>query len=386
MKDNLFRTWYDTLVTIFAGGLLLWLLGSFAIWVFTSAQWEIVRVNLVTFMVGRFPREELWRVAVALWIGGFAGGLLLGMSRRGKSKVGLAQALRSFVVRAWPLVALVVLLLILASSFQALLLAAGFTLSLLVGRSAGYRLPEAMTRWGIVVALLSPLAVVAVISGFGGVGWNLWGGLLLTMLLAVGGILLSFPFGVLLALGRRSTLPAARWLSITYIEVIRGVPLITLLFMGFVMLTLFLPAGASAPSLVIRGVVVLTIFTAAYVAEIVRGGLQSVPNGQVEAAESLGMSPIQTTFYIVLPQALSAVIPALVGQFISLFKDTSLVAIVGLLELLGVAQAVTQQPQFRGEGLLMETLLFAALIFWVGSFTMSRESQRLERKLGVGER
>jgi general L-amino acid transport system permease protein len=156
--------------------------------------------------------------------------------------------------------------------------------------------------------------------------------------------------------------------------------------MGFVMLTLFLPAGVSAPSLVIRGIVVLTVFTAAYVAEIVRGGLQSVSHGQEEAAQSLGMSRIQTTFFVVLPQALSAVIPALVGQFISLFKDTSLVAIVGLLELLGVAQAITQQPQFRGEGLLMETLLFAALIFWVGSFTMSRESQRLERKLGVGER
>jgi general L-amino acid transport system permease protein len=190
----------------------------------------------------------------------------------------------------------------------------------------------------------------------------------------------------MLALGRRSTLPAARWLSITYIEVIRGVPLITLLFMGFVMLTLFLPAGVSAPSLVIRGIVVLTIFTAAYVAEIVRGGLQSVPNGQVEAAHALGMSPIQTTFNIVLPQALTAVIPALVGQFISLFKDTSLVAIVGLLELLGVAQAITQQPAFAGQGLLLETLLFASLIFWVGSFTMSRESQRLEKRLGVGER
>lgn len=386
MKDNLFRTWYDTLVTIAAGGLLLWLLGSFLIWVFTTAQWEIVRVNLVTFMVGRFPREELWRVAVALLIGAFVGGLLLGMSRRGKPKIGLAQALRTFVVRAWPVAILVVLLLILASSFQALLLVAGATLSLLVGRGAGYRLPERMTVLGIVVGLLSPFAVVAVIAGFGGVGWNLWGGLLLTLLLAVAGILLSFPLGVLLALGRRSSLPAARWLSIAYIEVVRGVPLITLLFMGFVMLTLFLPAGVSAPSLVIRGVVVLTIFTAAYVAEIVRGGLQSVSHGQEEAAQSLGMSPIQITFYIVLPQALTAVIPALVGQFISLFKDTSLVAIVGLLELLGVAQVITQQPQFRGEGLLMETLLFAALIFWVGSFTMSRESQRLERKLGVGER
>lgn len=386
MKDNLFRTWRDTLVTIVASGLLLWLLGSFVIWVFTTAQWEIVRENLVTFMVGRFPREQLWRVAVALLIGAFVGGQLLGMFKRGKEKVDPLQALRTFIVRAWPLAILVVILLVLAASLQAVLLVAGTTLSFLIGRGAGYRLPKSMTRWGIVVALLSPFAVVAVIAGFGGVNWNRWGGLLLTLLLAVGGILLSFPFGVMLALGRRSTLPVARWLSITYIEVVRGVPLIALLFLGFAMLKFFLPAGVSAPGLVIRGIVVLTAFTAAYVAEIVRGGLQSVPNGQQEAAYSLGMSPIQSTFYIVLPQALTAVIPALVGQFISLFKDTSLVAIVGLLELLAVAQVITQQPAYAGQGLLMETLLFAALIFWVGSFTMSGESQRLERRLGVGER
>jgi general L-amino acid transport system permease protein len=386
MRHNLFRTWWDGIATIVFGGLLLWLLGAFVKWVFTTAQWEIVRVNLVTFMVGRFPREALWRVEVAVLIGAFAGGLILGMSIRDRAKEGFLDALRTFVERAWPLVLLVALLLVLAASLQALILVAASAAAFLLGRGAGYRLPKRWTTWGIVVALASPFAVVALISGFGGVGWNLWGGLLLTLFLAVAGILLSFPLGVLLALGRRSKLPAARWLSIGYIEVIRGVPLIALLFMGFVMLTLFLPAGMSAPGLVIRGIVVLTIFTAAYVAEIVRGGLQSVPHGQEEASEALGLSPVQTTIYIVLPQALTAVIPALVGQFISLFKDTSLVAIVGLLELLGVAQAITQQPQFRGQGLLMETLLFAALIYWVGSFTMSRESQRLEKRLGVGER
>jgi general L-amino acid transport system permease protein len=137
---------------------------------------------------------------------------------------------------------------------------------------------------------------------------------------------------------------------------------------------------------VVRAVIVLTLFTAAYVAEIVRGGLQAVPRGQYEAAAALGLSPTRTTFYIILPQALRAVIPALVGQFISLFKDTSLVAVVGLVEILGIAQTVTQQADFRGQGLITETLLFAALLYWVGSYTMSRESQRLERRLGVGER
>lgn len=385
-KDNLFRTWYDAVATIVAGTFLIWLLGSFLVWAVTTAEWEIVRVNIVTFMVGRFPREALWRVDVAVAVAAFVGGLLLGMGQRNREPEGALRAIRTFVVRGWPFVMLVALLLLLAASVQAVVLVAVSILSLFVGRAAGYRLPRHMTRWGVGVVLLSPFAVVAIIAAFGGVGWNRWGGLLLTLTLAVGGIILSFPLGVLLALGRRSKLPVARWLSIGYIEVVRGVPLIALLFIGFVMFTLFLPPGATAPSLTIRGIVVLTLFTAAYVAEIVRGGLQSVPHGQEEAAESVGMRPYQVTAYVVLPQALTAVIPALVGQFISLFKDTSLVAIVGLLELLSVAQAITQQPQFRGQGLLMETLLFAALIYWVGSYTMSGESQRLEKRLGVGER
>lgn len=386
VKDNLFRTWYDTVATIVAGTFLFWLIGTFLVWAVTTAEWEIIRVNIVTFMVGRFPRQALWRVGVAVVVAAFAGGLVLGMAQRNKEPVGMLQAIRTFVARAWPFAMLVALLVLLAASVQAVVLVALSTLVLFAGRATGYRLPRRMTKWGVGVVILSPFAVVAIIAAFGGVGWNRWGGLLLTLTLAVGGIILSFPLGVLLALGRRSSLPVARYLSIGYIEVVRGVPLIALLFIGFVMFTLFLPPGVTAPSLTIRGIVVLTLFTAAYVAEIVRGGLQSVPSGQEEAAQSLGMRPIQVTFFVVLPQALSAVIPALVGQFISLFKDTSLVAIVGLLELLGVAQVITQQPEFRGQGLLMETLLFAALIFWVGSYTMSGESQRLEKRLGVGER
>jgi general L-amino acid transport system permease protein len=206
------------------------------------------------------------------------------------------------------------------------------------------------------------------------------------LFLAASGIVLSFPLGGLLALGRRSSLPAARLLSITYIEFFRGVPLIALLFMGALMLAFFLPPGFATPSNVIRAIVVFTIFTAAYIAEIVRGGLQSVPSGQTEASQALGMSPVKTTFFIVLPQALRNVIPALVGQFISLFKDTSLVSIIGVTEILRLSQIITQQEQFRGQGLITETLIFVAVIYWVGSFTMSRESQRLEKRLGVGER
>ena len=214
-----------------------------------------------------------------------------------------------------------------------------------------------------------------------------WGGVMLNLFLAVAGITLCFPLGVLLALGRRSKLPLIRTLCVGYIELFRGVPLYVLLLLAFFVVPLFLPSDTANPSLVVRAIVAMTMFTAAYVAEIVRGGLQSLPKGQTEAAQALGLSPIKTTLLIVLPQALRNVIPALVGQFISLFKDTTLAAAaMGLLDLLNVSEAVTAQTAFQGQGLTGEVLAFAMLLFWVGCITMSRESQRLERKLGVGLR
>jgi general L-amino acid transport system permease protein len=173
---------------------------------------------------------------------------------------------------------------------------------------------------------------------------------------------------------------------VAYIELVRGVPLIAVLFMAAFALGFFLPPGSDPPSLVTRALVAFVAFTSAYIAEIVRGGLQAVPRGQIEAAQALGISPLRTTGLIVLPQALRAVIPGIVGQFISLFKDTSLVAVVGLTELLGVAEIVTKQRDFAGQGLIVETLLFAAFVYWAGSYWMSRESQRLEARLGVGYR
>lgn len=203
---------------------------------------------------------------------------------------------------------------------------------------------------------------------------------------AAAGIVLCFPIGVLLALGRRSKLPLLKSVSIAYIELVRGSPLFVLLLLANVSLEFFVP-DSFAPSKVIRAIVVFTIFTAAYVAEIVRGGLQSVPKGQEEAAKALGLTPTKQMFLIVLPQALRNVIPAQIGQFISLFKDTTLAgAALGILDLLAGAGAITQQPDFRGQGLIIEAIVFVAFMFWVGSFTMSRESQRLEKKLGVGTR
>jgi general L-amino acid transport system permease protein len=212
---------------------------------------------------------------------------------------------------------------------------------------------------------------------------DVWSGLLLTLLLAIVGIVASFPLGVLLALGRRSKLPIVKALCTTYIETIRGVPLISVLFMSQLMLPLFLPPEVRLGT-VMRALTGMTLFSAAYTAENVRGGLAAIPMGQYEAARAVGLNEVLVMGLIVLPQALRAVIPAIVGQFISLFKDTTLVVIVGLLDLLGIAKAVTGQQEFIG--LHKEVYAFAAVIFFVCCYTMSYASRRLEQALGVGER
>ncbi|MCK4961276.1 MAG: amino acid ABC transporter permease, partial [Anaerolineales bacterium] len=212
---------------------------------------------------------------------------------------------------------------------------------------------------------------------------DIWSGLLLTLVLAIVGILASFPLGVLLALGRRSKLPIIKVLCTMYIETIRGVPLISVLFMSQLMLPLFLPPEIRLGT-VMRALTGMALFSAAYTAENVRGGLASIPIGQYEAARAVGLNEALVMGLIVLPQALRAVIPAIVGQFISLFKDTTLVVIVGLLDLLGIAKAVTAQKEFIG--LHKEAYAFTAVIFFICCFTMSYTSRRLEQRLGVGER
>ena len=204
---------------------------------------------------------------------------------------------------------------------------------------------------------------------------RLWGGLMLTMQLTLLGIGASFPIGLLLALGRRSNLTVIKYASILYIETVRGVPLITLLFMAVLLVPLVDPTLATVENAV-RAWVGITLFSAAYLAENVRGGLQSLDRGQTEAAQAIGLSGWQTTLYILLPQALRAVIPALVGQFISLFKDTSLVSIVGLAEITGIAGRVVAQPEFLQRR--QETFLYVAIIYFVFSYIMSYVSRRVE--------
>ena len=205
---------------------------------------------------------------------------------------------------------------------------------------------------------------------------RLWGGLLLTVLLTIVGILGSFPLGVLLALGRRSHLPVVSATCTLYIELVRGVPLITVLFMSMLLLPLVNPALAGPDTAVYRAMVAVLLFSAAYLAENVRGGLQSIPHGQEEAAKALGLAGWQITLYIMLPQALRAVIPALVGQFIALFKDTSLVAIVGLIDLTGIAQAVVAQTEFLGTR--REVFVFISIIYFIFSYAMAMVSRRIE--------
>ncbi len=258
-----------------------------------------------------------------------------------------------------------------------------FVITFLLGRDK-----IAGERWVITGWVLSFPLTMIVLREFGKtlsmttISTAEWGGLLITLILAAVGIIACFPIGVLLALGRRSQLPAIRWVSTVYIETIRGVPLITILFMVDVLLPIFM-YGDFQLDTVIRVMVAFTLFSAAYMAENVRGGLQAIPSGQVEAAQAVGLTYSKTMMFIVLPQAIRAVIPAIVGQSIALFKDTSLVFIVGLTELMGIRQRVLANPDWGG--LHAEVSIFVAIIYFVFSYSMSIVSQKIEGDLGVGK-
>lgn len=378
LRKNLFGAWYDTLLTLVSLYLLFVLGRGLLTWVFTQARWEVITTNLRLFMVGQYPADQLWRVWLCIAILAFIIGVTWGIWVYGRRIPGLL------------LLALPFAFMLLPGSLvnRPALVAVG--LAGLVGFGLG-RLSPALTRRSVPLLwmLYFPL-IIFLISGFGGdksalpqVSTNLWGGLLLTFLLTVVGIVVSFPMGVLLALGRRSQLPILSALSIAFIELVRGVPFVSIIFMSQLMLPLFLPEGVTIDR-VIRAMAGVVIFSAAYLAENVRGGLQAIPRGQVEAAQALGLSGSKTMLLIVLPQALRAVIPVLVGQFIALFKDTSLVVIVGLLELLGIAKTVLAQPDFLG--LQTEVYLFISVIYGIFCYLMSAVSQRLETALGVGVR
>jgi general L-amino acid transport system permease protein len=391
MRARLFNTWYNGLLTIvFGSGVVYAFVGL--VRALFGFDYTILRTNLTLFMVGLFPRDQLWRswvsgILLALMIG-LAAGLAHGTARDRAAQAGMpfrATTLRDILRRFWPLLVLILVILSLTRTptpavMTVVTMAAGYG-AYLVGR----RLSESARRLAWFLVPVLGLGGYLALAAFDGVGWSGWGGLHLNVFLTMAGILFAFPLGLLLALGRRSTFPIIRTISVTYIELVRGVPLIAILIFGYTAIGFLLPEGLR-PSIVTRMLIAITLFEAAYVAEVVRGGLQAVPRGQREAAQALGLPAWKSMRLIVLPQALRATIPAMVGQFISLWKDTTLVAILGVLDVLRVAFNVNTQPDFLGRGLFALTLPFAALVFWVGSYTMSREARRLEKKLGVGER
>ena len=351
LRMNLFSTWVNSLISLF----VLYILFQFIPWILNwtifaadfkynfngeeivnremcsrvldpengGACWAIIYVRFYQFMYGFYPREEVWRVNL--------------------SYIMLAVAVVPLLFDNFP--------------FRKHFLK--FT----------YVFPV--------------IAFFLLNGGFGleSVSTNKWGGLLVTLVLGCTGIALAFPLGIILALGRRSNLPVISMMCTLFIEFIRGVPLITLLFFGMVMLPLFLPEGIDMDGLA-RVLVAVTLFQSAYMAEVIRGGLQAIPQGQYEAARSIGLSYWQMNLKVVLPQAIRISIPSIVNTSIGLFKDTTLVIIVGLLDLLGIGRGALADTTWLG--LAYEVYFFVSLVFFIFTFAMSRYSLYLEKKLKTG--
>ena len=346
MRDNLFSTWGNTALTLIGLFIVYKAVVGIVSWGILSATftgedggactradagacWPFVTAKFAQFMYGRYPDAERWRVDLVYTLA--CAGLVPLMIPRLPGKFWNAV----FVFAVFPVLAFF----------------------LLVGGVPG--LPHVDT--------------------------SLWGGLLVTLVVATVGITGSFPLGILLALGRRSKMPIVRWVSVGFIEFVRGVPLITMLFMASVMLPLFLPPGMTFDKL-LRALIGVALFSAAYLAETVRGGLQAIPRGQFEAAEALGLSYPKKMGLIILPQALKLVIPGIIGNFIGLFKDTSLVLIIGLFDLLGIVQLNNADSKWFSPTTAMTGYVFAGFIFWMFCFFMSRYSQMIERRLAKGDR
>jgi general L-amino acid transport system permease protein len=379
---HLFNSWFNAILTIVSRAVLYWALKAVIGWVFFTADWRPVTSNPLLFLVGQYPRDQLWRVGAGLLMVSFLFGVSWGV---------WGGIMRSFAVTLGAVLAAAALLptsgIMGTTAYRAFLLANPLLIYLgfLLGKRPFMSSGVTLIGW-----LLSLVIIPVLLHGFQGsraippVATTSWGGLVVTLILAVGGILLSFPIGVFLALGRRSSLPVLRIFCTLLIEVVRGVPLVTILFMSSIILALFLPPELRIDRLV-RALLGMTLFSAAYTAENVRGGLQAIPQGQIEAAKAVGLNSFQTTLLIVLPQALRAVIPAIVGQFISLFKDTTLAIIVAINELLNIGKSILQSnTEFLQ--LQAEVYVFVAAVFWILSYLMSYASRRLEATLGVGER
>jgi general L-amino acid transport system permease protein len=387
LRDNLFKDVKNGVLTVVFGLVLAFVLVRSLTFLFVTARWEvIVDGPLVFYMVGNdfgntgISYEMLW---AGIYVAVLATALAVGLAYS-PDLPPMRKSARAAMIGG-PAFG-IGLILSMTRTITPTLLTIGAVGVAFVGSRLGRRLPPDMRRHSGWLLLALALLSFGLITGFTPSNLDDFGGLLLTVVVSVTSIALSFPIGVLMALARRSSLPLIRPLAVGYIELIRGVPLISLLFMGQFALRFLFPPGAGVPGDVPRAIMMVTLFSAAYVAEVVRGGLQSVPSGQVEAGKALGLSGFTITRRIVLPQALRNSIPALIGQFISLLKDVSLLAIIGFQEVLGMVDVVLARREFTNQGYTPEAYAFVGIVYWTVCFSMSRAAQRLETRLGVGTR
>jgi len=391
MRANLFSAWYNSAITVMASIILALALWFGLGWILLDADWRVIATLGGRILIGQYNIEAacpgqncFWRPQAALlmvtvllgmaWQ--VAGG---GLAKRIAMVVGGVAAAFAFLPYGLDRMGLDVRLLLLANLPA---LGVGWALARYTRLGAASWIAIlGVTAFVLTLVLLRVLPGVPFLQP---VSVIFWGGLMLNLLLAVAGIGLSLPIGIALALGRRSSLQVVKLLCIVFIETFRGVPLITLLFMSQVLVPLAFPENFPQNSL-IRAGIVITLFSSAYMAENIRGGLQSLHPGQAEAARALGLPGWQTTLFISLPQAMRNVIPPIVGQFISLYKDTSLVYIIGMLDVVEISRAFIQgNPEFLANA--KELFIFLALAFWVFTYGMSYVSRRIEAHLGVGER
>ncbi len=392
-RANLFSTPFNSALTGISLAALTFALVFGLRWVVFSADWSVVATVGHRFVIGSYNSDQacpgnncFWRPQASLLLVT----LLMGMAW-GVARAGLVRRIAILTAVVAALFALLPYSMDRMGMDVRLLLAANL-LTLGAGWALGRYTPFGSTRAIAITSVVFFALTIALMLGFriGDSNWlqpvdvRHWGGLTLNLILAVAGITLSLPIGIALALGRRSRLPVLKVVCVTFIEVLRGVPLITLLFMSQHIVPLAFPDTFPRNSLLNAGIVI-TLFSSAYMAENIRGGLQALHPGQAEAARALGLPGWQTMLLISLPQAIRNVIPAIVGQFIGLFKDTSLVYIIGMLDMVEVGRTtITGRPEYQGTA--QEMFVFIAIVFWIFTYGMSYISRRVERNLGVGER
>ena len=391
MSKNLFSSKFNVVLTLVSGAGIALALVYGLVWVFRDAEWGVIAQLGGRFIIGQYNTDLacpgnncFWRPQASLMLVVALLGMVWGMTRDDVARnvalvVGIAAAAFAFLPYGFDKMGIDVRLLLLANLPA---LAIGYAAARYTPLGTGMRVSIA----GVVIFVLTLLLLrgFSWMPGLQPVSVIYWGGLMINLILAVAGITLSLPIGIALALGRRSRLPVVKILCVGFIEIFRGVPLITLLFMSQVLIPLVFPENFPLNSLARAGIII-TLFSAAYMAENIRGGLQALHPGQAEAARALGLAGWQTILFISLPQAIRNVIPAIVGQFIGLFKDTSLVYIIAMLDIVETGRTfILGNPEFLANA--REMFVFLAVVFWIFTYGMSYISGRIEDKMGVGRR